>query len=213
MGAAGWLKKNNVTAPLIYVDAGHTVEEVLSDLKNYYEILTGGGIIFGDDFGDSSGGVVEIVALGMPAGAGEPVFYKLDGELGRLMSIGAVKAVEVGAGFAVKDMTGYDSNDRMRAADGKIQFDSNNAGGITGGLTTGQPILARIVVKPTPTIDKTQNTVDKYTMENKTLSAITRRDPTIVGRIWPVAESLTAILLLDHLIAHYGYTGVRARIK
>lgn len=163
--------------------------------------------------GDSSGGIVEIAALGLPPGVGEPVFYKLDGELGRLMSIGAVKAVEVGAGFAVKDMTGYQSNDRMRSADGKIQFDSNNAGGITGGLTTGQPVIARIAVKPTPTIDKSQNTVDKYTMENKTLSAITRRDPTIVGRIWPVAESLAAILILDHLFAHYGYCALKDKVN
>lgn len=155
--------------------------------------------------GDSSGGVIEIVALGAPAGLGEPVFYKLDGELGRLMSIGAVKAVEVGAGVKVKNSTGFDNNDQMRSEGGKIVFDSNNAGGITGGLTTGQPIVCRITVKPTPTINRPQHTVDKYTMKNKELSAITRRDPTIVGRIWPVAENLTAIILLDHLMAHYGY--------
>jgi chorismate synthase len=84
-------------------------------------------------------------------------------------------------------------------------FDSNNAGGITGGLSTGQPIVIRLAVKPTPTIAKTQRTVDKYTLENKILSAITRRDPTIVARIWPVAENYTALVILDHLFAHYGY--------
>jgi chorismate synthase len=155
--------------------------------------------------GDSTGGLVEVVALGCPAGLGEPVFDKLDAELGRMLGIGAVKAVEVGAGMRVKDMTGYQSNDRMHSENGKVVFDSNNAGGITGGLSTGQPIVVRLAVKPTPTIDKPQNTIDKYTLENKALAAITRRDPTIVARIWPVAENYTALVLLDHLIAHWGY--------
>ncbi|MCX7935639.1 MAG: chorismate synthase, partial [Planctomycetota bacterium] len=132
--------------------------------------------------GDSSGGVVEVVALGVPAGLGEPVFDKLDAELGRMLGIGAVKGVEVGAGFRVKDMTGSQCNDAMRAENGKVVFASNNAGGITGGLSTGQPIVARLAIKPTPTIAKPQLTIDKYTLENKTLAAITRRDPTIVGR-------------------------------
>jgi len=155
--------------------------------------------------GDSVGGVVEIVVTGVPAGLGEPVFYKLDAELGRMLGIGAVKGVEVGAGFAVKDMTGNQNNDQMRSEDGKVIFESNNAGGITGGLSTGQPIVIRLAVKPTPTIDKPQKTIDKYTLENKDLAAITRRDPTIVARIWPVAENYTAMVILDHLFAHFGY--------
>lgn len=159
--------------------------------------------------GDSAGGVVEVVAQGVPAGLGEPVFYKLDAELGKMLGIGAVKGVEIGAGFNVKDMTGYESNDRMHSENGKIVFESNNAGGITGGLTTGQDIVVRLAVKPTPTIDKKQNTIDKYTLENKELAAITRRDPTIVARIWPVAENYTALVLLDNLIAHFGYQTLR----
>ncbi|GAH59040.1 unnamed protein product, partial [marine sediment metagenome] len=155
--------------------------------------------------GDSAGGVVEVVVTGVPTGLGEPVFYKLDAELGRMLGIGAVKGVEVGAGFAVKDMTGSQNNDQMRAEKGKVVFQSNNAGGITGGLSTGQPIIVRLTVKPTSTIDKPQKTIDKYTLENKELAAITRRDATIVGRIWPVAENYTALVILDHLIAHYGY--------
>lgn len=155
--------------------------------------------------GDSAGGVVEVVALGVPVGLGEPVFDKLDAELGRLLGIGAVKAVEVGAGMRVKDMTGYDSNDRMHNENGHVAFDSNCAGGITGGLATGQPIVCRLAVKPTPTIDKKQNTIDKYTLKDAQLAAITRRDPTIVARVWPVAENFTAIILLDNLLAHYGY--------
>jgi len=155
--------------------------------------------------GDSSGGVVEVVATGVPVGMGEPVFRKLDGELGRMLSIGAVKAVEVGAGLAVKDMTGSQDNDQMEVTDGKVNFRSNNAGGITGGLTTGQPIVVRLAVKPTSTIAKPQHTIDKVSLENKELSAVTRRDPTIVPRVWPVAEAFTAILLLDHYMQHIAF--------
>jgi len=162
--------------------------------------------------GDSAPGVVEVVALGVPPGLGEPVFNKLDAELGRMMGIGAVKAVEIGAGFAVTDMTGSQSNDQMRSVGGKVVFDSNNAGGVTGGLSTGQAIVVRLAVKGTPTIDKPQHTIDKYTLENRELAAITRRDPTIVARIWPVAENYTAMVLLDHLFVHYGYQALKNQI-
>lgn len=162
--------------------------------------------------GDSSGGVVEVVALGAPAGLGEPVFCKLDAELGRMLGIGAVKGVEVGAGFAVKDMTGSQCNDQMISKNGKVVFLSNNAGGITGGLSTGQPIVVRLAVKPTPTIARPQKTIDKYTLENRDLAAITRRDPTIVARVWPVAENFMAIILLDALMAHYGYQAIRQKL-
>lgn len=155
--------------------------------------------------GDSSGGVIEIQATGLPPGVGEPVFRKLDGELGRMLSIGAVKAVEIGAGLAVKDMTGSQSNDQMYAEGGQVRFKSNQAGGITGGLTTGQTIVARLAVKPTPTISKDQDTVDKVDRTSTVLKAVTRRDPTLVARIWPVAEAFTAITLLDHLMMHMGY--------
>ncbi|MGQ9649358.1 MAG: chorismate synthase [Phycisphaerae bacterium] len=160
------------------------------------------------DAGDSSGGVVEVVATGAPAGMGEPVFRKLDGEFGRMLSIGAVKAVEIGAGVKVKDMTGSQCNDQLFADGGKVRFGSNNAGGITGGLTTGQPIVIRLTVKPTPTISKDQHTVDKVTRESAVLKAVTRRDPTLVARIWPVAEAFTALIMLDHLMMHVGYQGM-----
>jgi len=160
------------------------------------------------DSGDSSGGVVEVVATGVPAGLGEPVFRKLDGEFGRMLSIGAVKAVEIGAGVKVKNMTGSQCNDQLFADGGKVRFGSNNAGGVTGGLTTGQPIVIRLTVKPTPTISKDQHTVDKVTRENAVLKAVTRRDPTLVARIWPVAEAFTALILLDHLMMHVGYQGM-----
>ncbi|HOZ47958.1 MAG TPA: chorismate synthase [Candidatus Hydrogenedentes bacterium] len=161
------------------------------------------------DEGDSSGGQVEVVATGVPAGMGEPVFRKLDGELGRMMSIGTIKAVEVGAGYAVKDMRGSECNDAIRSKDGKVYFKSNNAGGITGGLTTGQPVVARLTVKPTPTIAKPQETIDKVSLENTVLAAVTRRDPTIVARVWPVAEAFMAIILLDHYMQHVAYQAMK----
>ncbi len=163
--------------------------------------------------GDSAGGVVEVIVKGVPVGLGEPIFDKLDAELGRMLGIGAVKGIEIGAGFAVRNMTGSADNDQMRAEKGKVTFESNNAGGITGGLSTGQDIIIRLAVKPTPTINKQQHTIDKYTLENKMLAAITRRDPTIVARIWPVAENYTAMIILDNLLMHYGYQAVKQKFE
>ncbi len=161
------------------------------------------------DSGDSSGGIVEVVAVGLPVGLGEPVFDKLDADLGKMLGIGAVKAVEIGAGMAVKDMTGIQSNDQMHSENNKVLFDTNQAGGVTGGLATGTPLVVRLAVKPTPTIAKRQTTIDKYTLATTELAAITRRDPTIVARVWPVAENYTAMILLDHLFMHYGYQTIR----
>ncbi len=179
--------------------------QVAEDMRNACNKIT--------QTGDSSGGTVEVVVTGAPAGLGEPVFDKLDAELGRMLGIGAVKGVEVGAGFGVKDMTGYESNDQMYSENGEVKFKSNHAGGITGGVATGQDIICRLAVKPTPTIDRPQDTIDKYTNENTQLAAITRRDPTIVGRIWPVAENYTAMVILDNLIAHYGYQALRQQME
>jgi chorismate synthase len=162
--------------------------------------------------GDSAAGIVEVRATGVPVGLGEPVFDKLDAEFGRMLGIGAVKGVEVGAGFGVKNMTGYQTNDRMHVENGAVVFDSNSAGGITGGLSSGQDMVIRLAVKGTPTIDRRQTTIDKYTLQNTELAAITRRDPTIVARIWPVAESYAALVLLDHLTMHLGYQKLRELI-
>jgi chorismate synthase len=159
--------------------------------------------------GDSSGGIVEVVVTGVPAGMGEPVFNKLDGELGRLMAIGTVKAVEIGCGMEAARMKGSQCNDAMRVENGKVVFKSNNAGGITGGLTTGQDIVARVIVKPTPTIAKHQETIDKVSLENKTLEAVTRRDPTIVARMWPVVEAQTALIILDNYMQHLAYQAMK----
>jgi len=164
------------------------------------------------DEGDSTGGVVEVVATGLPGGMGEPVFNKLDGELGRLLSIGSVKAVEVGLGMGVKDVTGSECNDEMFAEKGKVRFGSNNSGGINGGLTTGQPVVVRVAVKPTPTIGKDQHTIDKVTLKNAALNAVTRRDPTIVPRVWPVVEAFTSLILLDYYMQHLAYQKLAKKV-
>ncbi len=161
------------------------------------------------DEGDSSGGVVEVVATGVPAGLGEPIFTKLDGEIGRMLGIASVKAVELGAGLRVKDMTGYQCNDQMYMKDGKVCFTANNAGGVTGGVTTGQDVVARLAVKPTPTIAKPQVTIDKVSLTDAKLAAVTRRDPTIVSRVWPVAEAFLAVTLLDHLMMQKAQEAMR----
>ncbi|MDI6781399.1 MAG: chorismate synthase [bacterium] len=164
--------------------------------------------------GDSSGGLVEVVATGLPAGMGEPVFRKLDGELGKMMSIAAVKAIEIGDGFMVKDKRGSECNDQMYgevdavSGNKEVCFKSNHAGGIVGGLTTGQPIVVSLAVKPTPTIGKPQSTIDKISHETMILDAVTRRDPTIVPRVWPVAEAFVSIILLDHYMQHRAYQGM-----
>ncbi|MFC1670097.1 chorismate synthase [Spirochaetota bacterium] len=165
------------------------------------------------DDGDSSGGLVEVVARGVPAGVGEPAISKLDGELGRMMSIGTIKAVEIGAGMKVKDMTGSECNDQMFMKDGKVAFSGNNSGGITGGLATGQDIVVKLAVKPTPTIARDQTTVDKVSLEDAKLSAVTRRDPTIVSRVWPVAEAFISMILLDQFTINLAHQELSKKYK
>jgi len=151
--------------------------------------------------GDSIGGIVEVVARGAPVGWGEPVFDKLDGNLARaLMSIGSIKGVEIGAGFAVAGMLGSENNDLPVVIDGGIRFETNHAGGILGGISTGEDIVARVAVKPTPTIATEQRTVDLVTRERTTFRCVTASDPTIVPRMIPIAEAMTALVLIDHAL-------------
>ena len=152
---------------------------------------------------DSVGAVIEIRANGFPAGLGEPVFDRLDADLAKaLMSINAVKGVEIGDGFAVAGMTGSENADEMFAdptvPDG-IGFSSNHAGGILGGLSTGREIVARIAVKPTPSVARELKTVttDK---EDTTVCTTGRHDPCVGIRAVPVAEAMTACVLADHLL-------------
>jgi len=143
--------------------------------------------------GDSVGGVVEITATGCPAGLGDPVFGKLDALIAAaMMGIGAVKGVEIGDGFAAARRFGSENNDGITSTG----FASNHAGGILGGISTGQDIVVRIAVKPTPSIEKVQQTRDvKGTMVS--ISVKGRHDPCIVPRILPVAEAMLALVIID----------------
>lgn len=144
---------------------------------------------------NSIGGVVECRVSGVPAGWGDPVFDKLDADLAKgMMSLGAVKGFEVGSGFKCAEMTGIEHNDWMNE-DG---FETNNAGGILGGISNGNEIVFRLAVKPTSSIEAPQDTVNK---EGKAVKCITegRHDPIICPRIVPVVEAMTAIVLADHM--------------
>lgn len=143
--------------------------------------------------GDSVGGIVEITAKGCPPGLGDPVFGKLDAQIaGAMMGIGAVKGVEIGDGFAVAQAYGSENNDPMTAEG----FAGNHAGGILGGISTGQDIIIRIAVKPTPSIAKPQKTRDIHG-NVVDISTGGRHDPCIVPRIVPVAEAMLALVLID----------------
>ena len=152
--------------------------------------------------GDSIGGVVETIATGVPAGLGEPVFGRLDGDLAQiLMSINAVKGVEIGLGFDSGKSSASEINDEFYYDEnGNVKTKTNNSGGILGGMSNGMPIISRIAVKPTPSISKTQNTIDLDKKENTTLEIMGRHDPCICPRVTAVAESVTAIVLADHML-------------
>lgn len=150
---------------------------------------------------DSCGGVIECIVNGMPTGVGEPVFDKLSANLAKaVMSIGAMKGVEIGDGFAVATSTGSTDNDGFEIKDGEIVKTSNHAGGILGGMSDGSPIILRAAVKPTPSIAQTQKTINKA-MENVDINIKGRHDPIIVPRAVVVVESMVAITLVDMLFA------------
>ncbi len=149
--------------------------------------------------GDSLGGVVEVIARNVPAGLGEPVFDKLDAEIAKaLMSIPAVKGVEIGAGFAAAGMRGSEMNDEIYF-DKKIKFRTNNAGGILGGISNGADIVARVAVKPTSSIAIGQKTIDERG-KPRSVKVEGMHDPCICPRIVPVAEAMLAVVLADFLL-------------
>lgn len=151
--------------------------------------------------GNSVGGIVETIATGVPAGIGEPVFGKLDGDISKaLMEIGAVKGVEIGLGFDVADKTGSEINDEFYYEEGKIYTKTNNSGGILGGISDGMPIVTRIAVKPTPSISINQETVNIRDKKNCEINIHGRHDPCICPRITTVSESAIGIVLADHMI-------------
>jgi chorismate synthase len=157
--------------------------------------------------GSSTGAVIEVVASGVPVGLGEPIYGKLDSDLaGAMMGINAVKGVEIGAGFAAAALSGEENADEMRMRDGTVAFSSNNAGGILGGISTGQDIVVRFAVKPTSSILAPRKSVDASgnDIEVRTTG---RHDPCVGIRAVPVGEAMMALVLADHLLRHRAQCG------
>jgi chorismate synthase len=158
--------------------------------------------------GSSTGAVIEIVADGVPPGLGAPIYGKLDADLAAaLMGINAVKGVEIGAGFGAAELSGEENGDEMRMGnDGKPLFLSNNAGGILGGISTGQSVVARFAVKPTSSILTPRRTVDRYGHETEILTK-GRHDPCVGIRAVPIGEAMVACVIADHYLRQRGQTG------
>ncbi len=150
--------------------------------------------------GDSLGGVVEVIARGVPAGLGEPVFDRLDADLAKaVMSIPAVKGMEIGAGFQTATMTGSECNDVLVMKNKKVTTQTNNAGGILGGISNGMDIVVKLVVKPTSSINKAQETITQKGKKAE-IRVEGRHDPCVAPRAVPIAEAMVALTLIDHLL-------------
>jgi chorismate synthase len=157
--------------------------------------------------GSSIGAVIEITAEGVPAGLGAPIYAKLDAELAAaLMSINAVKGVEIGAGFGAAELSGKENADEMRMGNHGASFLSNHAGGILGGISTGQPVVARFAVKPTSSILSPRRTVDRKGADTEIMTK-GRHDPCVGIRAVPVGEAMMACVLADHFLRHRGQVG------
>lgn len=150
--------------------------------------------------GDSIGAIIEIIVKNPPKGLGDPVFDKLQADLAKgMMSIGAVKGVEIGAGFNCVNLKGSENNDQMRIEKGKVKFLSNNAGGILGGISTGENIIIRLAIKPVPSISKEQKTISTKS-KNASIKTLGRHDCCLAPRIIPVAEAMAALVLADKML-------------
>jgi chorismate synthase len=157
--------------------------------------------------GSSCGAVIEVVASGVPAGLGAPVYDKLDGDIARaLMTINAVKGVEIGDGFAAAALSGEENADEMRMGNEGVRFLSNHAGGILGGISSGQDVVARFAVKPTSSILSPRRTVDRHGNETEIVTK-GRHDPCVGIRAVPVGEAMVACVLADHLLRHRAQCG------
>lgn len=157
--------------------------------------------------GSSIGAVIEVVAEGVPAGLGAPIYGKLDADIAAaFMSINAVKGVEIGDGFAAASLTGPENADALYSKDGQLTFGANHAGGILGGISSGQPLVARFAVKPTSSM---LTPVDSITRSGQQTQVVTkgRHDPCVGIRAVPVGEAMMACVLADHLLRHRGQTG------
>jgi chorismate synthase len=158
--------------------------------------------------GSSIGAVIEVIAEGVPAGLGAPVYGKLDADLAAaLMSINAVKGVEIGAGMGAAMLSGEENSDEIRMGnDGKPVFLSNHAGGILGGISTGQPVVARFAVKPTSSMLTPRRTIDRYGNEAE-VSTKGRHDPCVGIRAVPIGEAMVACVIADHYLRQRGQMG------
>jgi chorismate synthase len=157
--------------------------------------------------GSSTGAVIEVQAAGVPAGLGEPVYDKLDADLAKaMMSINAVKGVEIGTGFAAAALRGEENADEIRMKEGRPHFLSNNAGGVLGGISTGQDIVVRFAVKPTSSIAIPRRSISEAGEEVE-ISTKGRHDPCVGIRAVPVGEAMLAVVLADQLLRHRGQCG------
>ncbi len=157
--------------------------------------------------GSSAGAVIEIVADGVPPGLGDPVYDKLDADLAKaMMSINAVKGVEIGAGFGAAALSGEENADEMRAGNDGLRFLSNQAGGILGGISTGQEVVVRFAVKPTSSILTPRKTVDVHGQDTDIVTK-GRHDPCVGIRAVPVGEAMMAVVLADHVLRHRAQCG------
>ena len=183
--------------PTISADAGSQMTQAILDAR---------------EAGDSIGGVIECAAYGVPAGVGDPMFDGMENRIARLaFGVPAVKGVDFGAGFAAAYLTGSENNDPYRFEDGLVRTETNNAGGILGGITTGMPLIWQMAVKPTPSIARAQRSVNLDTGEDAELVVRGRHDPCIVPRAVPVAEAVCALALLDALLEAGRYPAPRPR--
>jgi chorismate synthase len=157
--------------------------------------------------GDSVGGVVEGIARGVPAGWGEPVFDRLEADLGKAMlSLPATKGFEIGSGFGGVSLTGTEHNDPYRKIEGKVRTISNRSGGVQGGISNGELVYFRVAFKPVATVMVEQDTIDAR-LENTTLKGRGRHDPCVLPRAVPMVEAMTALVLLDHALRHKAQCG------
>lgn len=174
-------------------------KSVVTDWENYLDNIRKNGL--------SIGAVIEVVAEGIPPGWGAPIYAKLDADIASaMMSINAVKGVEIGAGFHAAELTGKENADEMRMTDGKVEFMSNNAGGILGGISSGQDIVVRFAVKPTSSILTPVRTID-VNGNNTEILTKGRHDPCVGIRAVPVGEAMLACVLADHYLLHRAQCG------
>lgn len=172
--------------PVLTSDAGKKMEEEILQAKNE---------------GDSVGGIVECMVMGLPTGLGDPFFDSLESELAHMMfSVPAVKGIEFGEGFGMASLKGSEANDPMEYINEKVVATTNQNGGILGGISSGSPVIFRLAVKPTPSIGKEQHTVNISSKENTLLSVRGRHDPCIVPRAIPVIENAAALVILDAML-------------